>query len=76
MKKEWKRFIHDLGVPVRFLSRNEFISEFHKSTAAFPAAFIQAGKEVQPLINSDEINRCAELEDLIGLVKQRPALTG
>ncbi len=71
MKKEWKRFIQDLGTPVRFLSRNEFSSEFRTTTATFPAVFLQNGNDLIPFISTDEINRCAQLEDLISLVQQR-----
>jgi hypothetical protein len=71
MKKEWRRFVNDLGITVRFLSRNEFSSEFGSGSETFPIAFIQAGKDLTPFINTDEINRCAGLEDLISLVQQR-----
>jgi hypothetical protein len=71
MKKEWKRFIQDLGTPVRFLSRNEFSSEFRTITATFPAIFLQTKNDLILFISTDEINRCAQLEDLISLVQQR-----
>jgi hypothetical protein len=71
MKKEWRRFINDLGIPVRFLSRNEFSSEFGPGSETFPFAFIQAGKDLTPFITTDEINQCAHLDDLIRFVQQR-----
>lgn len=71
MKKEWKRFVHDLGIPVRFLPRDEFLLKFGAGTTTFPVAFIQTGKDLTPFISTDEINRCTHLEDLIILVKQR-----
>jgi hypothetical protein len=71
MKKEWKRFVHDLGIPVRFMSRDEFSSQFRALTATFPAAFLQTGNDLTLFISTDEINRCAQLEDLISLVQQR-----
>jgi hypothetical protein len=71
MKKEWKRFIQDLGTPVRFLSRNEFSSEFRTITVTFPAVFLQTGNDLVLFISTDEVNRCAHLEDLISLVQQR-----
>jgi hypothetical protein len=71
MKKEWKRFIQNLGTPVRFLSRNEFSSEFRTITVTFPAVFLQTGNDLVLFISTDEINQCAQLEDLIALVKQR-----
>jgi len=71
MKKEWKRFIKDLGIPVRFLSRNEFLSEFGNDLTAFPAILVQAGKDLSRVISTEEINQCRALEDLISLVRQR-----
>lgn len=71
MKKEWKRFIHNLGIPVRFLSRDHFMSEFRTVTVTFPAAFMQTGKDLFLFISTDEINRYERLEDLISLVQQR-----
>jgi len=71
MKKEWKRVIKDLGIPARFLSRNEFSSEFGPGFTSFPAILVQSGKDLSRVINNEEINQCRELEDLITLVRQR-----
>jgi hypothetical protein len=70
-KKEWKRFIRELNHPARFLSRNEFSSEFGTGPTLFPAIFIQTGKDLSPAVSADEINQCRALEDLISLVRQR-----
>src|SRR5271157_408752 len=67
MKKEWKRFIKDLDIPARFLSRNEFSSEFGTGLTTFPAILVQAGKDLFRVISSEEINTCRTLEDLINL---------
>jgi hypothetical protein len=71
MKKEWKRFVHALDIPARFMSRDEFVAEFRSSTTPFPAVFLQSGSELFVFISRDEINQCARLEDLITLVQQR-----
>ncbi len=71
MKKEWKRFIQNLGIPVRFLSRDEFNAEFRTVDSTFPAAFLQSGKDLFIFLSTEEINQCAGLEDLISLVQQR-----
>jgi hypothetical protein len=75
MKKEWKRFIKDLGIPARFLSRNEFSSEFGTGLTGFPAILVQAGKDLSRVISTEEINQCRALEDLISLLRQRFADT-
>jgi hypothetical protein len=71
MKKEWKRFVNDLGIPVRFLSRNEFSSEFGSGIATFPVACIQTGKDLMPFLSTNELKRCVRLDDLIIIVQQR-----
>jgi hypothetical protein len=71
MKKEWRRFVHALDIPARFLSRDEFLAEFRTSTTPFPAVFLQTGNDLFVFISADEINQCARLEDLISLVQQR-----
>ena len=71
MKKDWKRFVRDLGIPARFLNRNEFISEIGAGLISFPAILVQTGKDLLMLASSEEINRCQSLEDLISLVQSR-----
>ena len=71
MKKEWKRFLHDIAVPVRFLSRDEFLSEFPAIQTTFPAAFIKAGEEIFILVSTEEIGQCRQIEDLVGIVRDR-----
>ncbi|MCK9631589.1 MAG: hypothetical protein M0R30_08085 [Methanoregula sp.] len=71
MKKDWKRFVRELGIPARFLNRNEFVSEIGAGLISFPAILVQTGKDLLMLASSEEINRCRSLEDLISLVRLR-----
>ncbi|OPY37424.1 MAG: hypothetical protein A4E35_01340 [Methanoregula sp. PtaU1.Bin051] len=71
MKKEWKRFIHDIGIPVRFLARDEFGTGFKNISTTFPIVFMQEGSSLFHFISTDEINRCRELDQLIGLIRER-----
>jgi hypothetical protein len=68
MKKEWKRFTGNLGIPVRFLHSDEAGKELKDIHAAFPAVFLQTGDIVRVIIHAEDINRCATLEDLMSLV--------
>jgi hypothetical protein len=71
IKKEWKRFMKEQKIPSRFLDRNEFRAEFGPGVTKFPVVFIRIGKSLSVLINTDEINRCRELEELISLFEKR-----
>jgi|SRR5208337_802996 len=71
VKKEWKRFIKDLGVPSQFLDRNAFSSEFGNHKTTFPVVLVQEGTGLAVLISTEELNRCRDLNDLILLMKER-----
>jgi len=71
MKKAWKRFVNDLGIPSRYLYRDEFQQIFGEQKPSLPAVYIHSGKSFHELISADEINRIGSADVLIGLVTQR-----
>lgn len=71
IKKEWKRFIKELPVPSRSLTRDEFIMEFGNISLSFPVIIYKKGATLSVLVSTDEIRACRELGDLIHLVKGR-----
>lgn len=71
VKKEWKRFLKELGIPTRSLDRDEFIHEFGNRPIPYPVVIYKHGPELSILISAEELNRCRELSDLIGLVEER-----
>jgi len=73
MKKEWKRFLKDVGIPFRFLNRDEFLSAFGNIRTAFPVVLVQEGTELNLLAGTEELNRCRDLTDLILLMQQHLA---
>jgi len=71
MKKGWKRFIADLGIPAEYLYREEFSKEYGVPGFGAPGAFIRLGGSLILLASADEIKRCETTDDLIGLMRQR-----
>ena len=71
IKKEWKRFCKDLEIPSRSLARNEFVLEFGHLQITFPAVLVQEGTGLAVLIDTEDLNRCRDLSDLMLLVKER-----
>jgi hypothetical protein len=71
MKKTWKRFINDLGVPSKFLHRDEFFQICGMQKLPVPAVYVQSGNSFHELISADEINRIDSTDVLIGLVTKR-----
>ncbi len=70
-KKGWKRFIHDLRIPARFLYRDEYEEEFGAPAAVLPAIFVHTDHTRTLLASGDELARIRSLEDLIALVRER-----
>ena len=73
MKKDWKRFVKELGIPVRFMNRNEFVSEVGTGLITFPAILLNTGTDLLMVASSEEINLCRSLEDLICLLQAQCA---
>src|SRR5512136_2976920 len=71
MKKGWKRFLNDLGIPSRFMYLDEFQQEFGIPDIMVPAVFVQTGKSIHQLITADDINRIGSADQLADLVKER-----
>ena len=71
IKKGWKRFTSEIGIPVRYLFRDEFGHEFSLPKISSPAVFLQIGESTFLVVNSDELNRCKTTDELIDLIKQR-----
>ena len=71
VKKEWKRFLKELGIPTRSMDRDEFTREFGNRPITFPVVIYKRGAELSILISTEELNQCRELSDLIGLVGER-----
>ena len=71
IKKEWKRFLKELTVPSRSISRDEFFKEFGHLQITFPVVLTKTGPALSILISTEEIQQCRELSDLIVLVRER-----
>jgi hypothetical protein len=75
MKNPWRTFISGLGVPVKFLHRDEFQERFLLEGAEFPSAYIVEGEELRTFISVEEMNGLESLEELMELVRVRLAKT-
>lgn len=73
MKKEWKRFLKELEIPSRTLEKIDFLAEFGSryQQTTFPVVLMQKGTDLSILINTEELSRCRDLNDLILLLRQR-----
>lgn len=71
MKKEWKRFLKEQKLPSQVLDRSDFYARFGSGITTFPVVLIRTGGSLRVLVSTDELNRCRELEDLMGLLQQR-----
>jgi hypothetical protein len=71
IKKSWKRFIHTLRIPVRFLYRDEYEEEFGALLMPLPAVFLYSDKTKSLFISAEELGRVSSVDDLMILVSQR-----
>ena len=71
IKKSWKRFIQELGVPARFLHHDEYEEEFGALLTPLPAVFLHSQKTRSLFISADELSRIRSVEDLMMLVTQK-----
>jgi hypothetical protein len=68
IKKEWRDYILSLDMPVEFLHRNELKMKYGTDDIILPAVFIKNGKTFEVVLDSQEINTCKNVSDLINLV--------
>jgi hypothetical protein len=71
MKNEWRTFVDDLGIPVEFIHRDEWMKMYPKENVEFPVAFLKRGDKLKLFINHEEINKCKTLDELMELVKNK-----
>ncbi|MDA0524526.1 hypothetical protein [Methanococcoides alaskense] len=68
IKDEWRSFVDDLGIPVKFFHKDEFHETYSEKGSSFPCAYLENSNKVDLFISSGEINNCNTLEELMSLV--------
>jgi len=71
IKKGWKRYIQELGIPCRFLHHDEYEEEFGALLTPLPAVFFHDQKTKTLFISADELGRVMTMEDLTELVNRK-----
>ena len=75
MRREWRRFLEGLGVPLEFLHADEWRARYGAAGVPLPAVFRRDGDGVEMFLDAGAINACRTGEDLQRLiVGQLPAL--
>jgi hypothetical protein len=71
MKQEWKHFLQALPYELKFLHRNEFISNYpDHAHIALPAIYLMR-RDLKPVAYAEEINNIHKLSDLKILIQKR-----
>ena len=81
MKKEWKKFVSNIDVPVEsmgrdifgmeFLHKDEFDKKYHLKDAKYPSAYLETKDGVQVFISQDEMNTVKDIPELKALVNKK-----
>lgn len=69
MRDEWKSFIESLGVDCQFMHRDEFVKAYKHDNQEWPAVFVQTAGQLKLCLESVDINRCNDLEELKTLIR-------
>ncbi|MBD3610090.1 MAG: hypothetical protein HUJ30_06030, partial [Gammaproteobacteria bacterium] len=64
MNKQWKDFLSELDVEIRFLHKDEFLSSHASYKTELPVIMLQASDELETFISSQEINACLDVDVL------------
>ena len=81
MKKEFKKFINNLDVPVEamgkdifdleFVHRDEFDKKYNITDAKYPSAYLEDSEGIKLFISQDEMNSVEDVKELITLVEEK-----
>lgn len=71
MKKDWKEFLKSIDIPVEFLHRNKLKKKYGISNINLPAILIKEENEPKLWINSESINLCKSIDDLMQLITNK-----
>lgn len=71
MKKEWRAFLDQLPLSVRFLYKDEWKAR-HQRTDKLPAIFINEDENLSVLVDSKELSKLT-LGELMSVLKERTA---
>lgn len=75
MRKEWRAFLADTGLPVLFLYRDEFRTDLDPRDLPLPAILLgdASGGPPQVLVSAEELEALSGLEALMALLAERLA---
>jgi hypothetical protein len=71
MRKDWKRFLEGLGVPLEFLHADELKARYGAAGVPLPAVFTKNDAGLEVLLEADAINACRTGDELKQLIVSR-----
>jgi hypothetical protein len=73
MRRDWKRFLENLEMPLEFLHRDEFAGRYGITDMPLPAVLLHDGAALKTLVDADAINACSNSDELQQLLTARLA---
>ena len=68
MRREWKKFLKELGLPVEFVHRDEMAKKYPAVAVPLPAVFMKSGSSLNLILHAGEIAACRDLEELMDML--------
>ncbi len=67
-KRRWKAHLADSDAPITVVHRDEFMEEYPRIHAVFPAGFVKRGEKIEQFILSREFANCKDIPCLEKLI--------
>lgn len=71
MRKTWKQYVADLGMPAVFLHRDQFAKAYPKQNITFPSVLLGENQSLKVVIGSNEFDHITDLSDFMSLLSKK-----
>jgi len=71
MRREWKAFLEELGLPCEFLHRDELATRYGLRDAPLPAVYRKDGTRLRLCLDDARIAACRDLAELKSALRAR-----
>ncbi len=71
MNRQWKKYIEGLTIDIEFVHRNELADKYEITEVPLPAVYLKDGDYLSLLIETEAIDACKSVSELIKIVNEK-----